>query len=493
LLASRIGPARVRAEPAATDDIVRMCARLPLALAIVAARAAIHPQFSLAVLADQLRQTRGLEAFDDHDESTDVRAVFSWSYQILGPPVARLFRLLGLHPGPHLTVASTASLAGVTRREALRALAELARANLIEEPVPGRYAFHDLLRAYAGELVQGLDAPDERRAAVRRMLDHYVHTAYHADRLLDPQDAFDLPAAAPEVIPEDLTECEQALAWFTAEHPVLLGAVEQAAAARLDTHAWQLARTTAVFLHRQGHWYDQITAQDTALTTARRAGDAPGQAYAHRTLARAQAQLGHIEDAHRHLRSALELYVTLDDPIGQAHTYLVIDRVLYQQGRYREALSNAQQALRLFERAGHRGGRAAALNAVGWFHLLLEDYHKALECCRQAITLHRQLDDPAGVAAAQDSLGYAYHRLSDHAQAIGCYRDAIDLWRQLGDRFNEADTLGRLGDTHHAAGDVDAACAAWQQGLGILESLHHPAAGELTVKLDKLAVGSICA
>ena len=408
--------------------------------------------------------------------------------------MARLFRLLGLHPGPHLTTASAASLAGTPRREALRALAELARANLVEEPVPGRYGLHDLLRAYAGELVQTTEAQDDRQAATVRMLDHYVYTAHTADRLLDSQqDPLALPAPPPGVTPEDLAGCEQALAWFTAEQPVLLGAVDVAAAGQLDTHTWRLSRTLAVFLHRQGHWYDQITVQDLALQAARRATDAPGQAYAHRAQARAHAQLGRADEAHRHLRTALSLFEQLDHPTELAHTHLALTRVLYMQGRHRDGLAHAQRALRLYELAAHRVGQAAALNAVGWFHCMLEDYPKALECCREAAGLHRELDDAHGVAAAQDSLGYAYHQLSDHGQATACYRDAVALWRQVGDRYNEADTLGRLGDTYHAAGDPAAACAAWKDARDILEALHHPAASELKAKLEKLSAGPICA
>src|SRR5262249_28319741 len=146
-----------------------------------------HPGFSLAALADELRQARGgLRGFDGGEVGVDVRAVFSWSYQRLDPLAARVFRLLGLHPGPGITAAAAASLAGVDIVRARRALADLAGCHLVEERVPGRFGFHDLLRAYATELAETHDTDDERRAARQRMMDHYLHTAHTAHLLLQP-------------------------------------------------------------------------------------------------------------------------------------------------------------------------------------------------------------------------------------------------------------------------------------------------------------------
>src|SRR5450755_804820 len=150
LLTARIGKDRAAAEPGAVDEIAALCAHLPLALAIAAARAATRPRFPLTQLAAELRGAAGrLDALDAGDPAASVRAVFSWSYQQLGPATARMFRLLGLHPGPDISVPATASLAAVDERRARRLLGELARDFLITEHAPGRYAFHDLLRAYA--------------------------------------------------------------------------------------------------------------------------------------------------------------------------------------------------------------------------------------------------------------------------------------------------------------------------------------------------------
>ena len=491
LLARRLGPDRVAAEPDAVEQIITSCVWLPLALTIVAARAA-QSGFPLAALAGELAEASGrLDALDAGDPAAEVRAVFSWSYTALSPTAARLFRLLGLHPGPDLSATAAASLAALRPAEARRLLAELTRASLLTEHVPGRYTFHDLLRAYAADLTHSHDPADHRRAAVGRMLDHYLHTAHTADRLLHPtRDPITLTHAlappAPGVTPEQPADRRQALAWLTAEHPVLLAAVQLAAETGSDTHSWQLAWILAAFLYRRGHWQDLTTAWQTAMPAAGRLHDPAAQAYAHRYLARAHIRLVRYPDAHTHLRHALHLYTHTGDHRGQAHTHGILSTLLAQQGRPGQALDHAQQALTLCRAAGHRRGQALALNAIGWCHVLLGDHQQALPYCQQALALHQELGDRAGQAHAWHSLGYAHHHHAHHTHAADCYQHALHQYRDLGARYEEAFVLTHLGDTHQAAGDPDAARAAWTHALDILTELDHPDAHTVRAKLDHL-------
>ena len=188
-----------------------------------------------------LRDSRGrLDALDIGDPAINVRAVLSWSAGRLGPAAARMFALLGLHPGPDITAAAAASLAGVEPSAADRAVQELAAVSLLTEHLPGRYAFHDLLRAYAAEHAEAL-GDDVRRTAVGRMLDHYLHTARAATMLLNPTREQVSPAPlAPGVTPETPAGHRQALDWFEAEHQVLSAAVALAAGTGFDSCAWQL-------------------------------------------------------------------------------------------------------------------------------------------------------------------------------------------------------------------------------------------------------------
>ncbi|MGR6918068.1 AfsR/SARP family transcriptional regulator [[Actinomadura] parvosata] len=251
-------------EEAALDEIVAYCGRLPLALSIAVARTATGPCLPFAALAAELRGARSrLDPFDGGEQATDVRAVFSWSYRRLTPPAARLFRLLGLHPGPDFTPAAAASLAGLPPQDARPLVAELARTNMVSERVPGRFACHGLLRAYACELSDAQDSRDERRTTLHRLLDHYLHSAHQAGRILRPgrgtDDLHSDPRPAlPLVTPESPADRGEARRWFTAEHLVLLAAARRAAEAGFATHARQLARTVASFLDQRGIWRVQV-------------------------------------------------------------------------------------------------------------------------------------------------------------------------------------------------------------------------------------------
>src|SRR5205814_9442195 len=187
LLTRRLGAPRVAAEPDAVGEIIAACARLPLALAILAARATTRPRTPLATFATELADARGrLDLLAGDDPYTDVRTVFSWSYRSLTPDAARLFRLLAAHPGPDSSATAAASLAGLPPARAHAALAELTGANLLSQPAAGRYSLHDLLRAYARDLATRFDTDEERRAASHRVLDHYLHSAHTAAVLISP-------------------------------------------------------------------------------------------------------------------------------------------------------------------------------------------------------------------------------------------------------------------------------------------------------------------
>ncbi|WP_431977394.1 ATP-binding protein [Micromonospora haikouensis] len=490
LLAARLGSGRVAAEPGAVDEIVGRCAGLPLALAVVAARAAAHPRFPLATIAAELRDApRRLDPLAGTDPGIDVRAVLSWSYALLGTPAARLFRLLGLAPGPDLGAAVVASLAGTSVAEVRPPLAELVGAHLVTEHRPGRFTCHDLLRAYARELADAGPATD-RAAATRRMLDHYLHTAHAAEGFLaPPRGPIALADPAPGVAPERVDGRAAALAWFAAEHRCLVAAVEHAAGTGHDTHAWQLAAACVSFFDLRGHWADWTATQQIALRAARRLGDRSAEAHVHRFLGGAATRLGRILDARAHQSRALVLFEALDDRINQAFTHRSLGWIAERSGDHRTALGHDLRALELFRHAGHRGGEAAALNSVGWCHAQLGDHRRAIADCEQALALLDELGDLDGVAMTLDSLGYVHRLLGEHARAAELYRRARGLFAALGDRHGEAEAGANLGDTLCEAGDPEGAAAAWRQALAILDDLGDPKADGVRASLDAV----ICA
>ncbi len=484
MLVRRLGARRVVAEPAAVGEIIARCARLPLALAIVAARAATNPRFTLTELAAQLR---GLDAFHGGDEVTDVRAVFSWSCRTLGPEAGRLFRLLSLHPGPDVSAAVAASLAGIARRRIGSLLTELTRANLLTEHAYGRYTFHDLLRAYASGLADEVDPPGDRHAAVHRLLDHCLHTAHAADLALHPHfSGISLTPPQTGVTLEDPADRSGATAWFTAEAATLLAVVPLAARSGFEGHAWRLAWTMEGFLNRHGRWQDWLDTERIALAAASQIGDAAGQGHTLRGLGLVCSRLGRFGEGCDHLWRALDLFTACDDVAGQAHTHLNLGQLIERQGEHRRALEHSRQALDLFRRAGCLAGHAYTHNAVGWQEALLGDYHGALESCGEALKLLQRVDDIQGQADTWDSLGFAHHQLGNYRRAIACYESAIALFAQVNDRYGEASTHANIGGSHAAVGDPAAARAAWRRALVILDELGHPDAERIRADLRRL-------
>jgi hypothetical protein len=157
---------RVDAEPGAATALARLCARLPLALRVAAELAACRPETPLvdlvAELSDQQRRLALLDA--GGDPRAAVTVVFSWSLRHLSAPAARMFRLLGLHPGPDIDPNAAAALADTTPDAAGHLLRLLSRAHLLHRTVAGRYGMHDLLRAYATHLSTTQDARHGRTA-----------------------------------------------------------------------------------------------------------------------------------------------------------------------------------------------------------------------------------------------------------------------------------------------------------------------------------------
>jgi tetratricopeptide (TPR) repeat protein/transcriptional regulator with XRE-family HTH domain len=486
LLEGRLGKEGMRADPQAIADVIELCVHLPLALAVVAGRVAVESARPLSALAAELRDERvRLDALDAGDESTSLRTVFSWSYLSLSSEAARMFRLIGKHPGPDIAGLAAASLAGVSRDQAHMALTELTRASLLVEHTPGRFTCHDLLRAYAVERADTEDSAPERQAAVHRALDHYLSTAHAAYRTMsEPGVGVTLGAPQPGVLLEDVADFERAMAWLEAERVTLLAAISHAAEAGFDTHAWQLSVALPVFLDRRGYWHDHAAIQRIALASTQRLGDRAGQAYVLRYLGHAMTRLDAYQEAWEHYQHALDLYTQLGDHDGQARIHLGLAALFEQQGRYGEALTHSLQSLELYEAAGNRARKASMLNNIGWCHARLRNYGAALGCCRQAVALHQENGDWQGEAFARDTIGYSCHQLGRHSEAIASYEQALALFRMDSDPFTEAQIRIHLGDAHQAAGAADCARTAWRQALTILESIDHPDALEVRAKLD---------
>ncbi|MFI7467327.1 AfsR/SARP family transcriptional regulator [Nonomuraea sp. NPDC049646] len=471
LLAARVGEARLAAEPEAAELIIDRCGRLPLALAIVAARTVRRSDLPLADIAADLEHADAdLEPFADADPAIDLRAVFGRSYRELPQAAARLFRLLGQAP-PHLPPAAVASLAGLPVERTRRLVDLLHRANLVELSARDRPRLHDLLRAYAAEQARATDRLAAREAATRRLLDHYLHSACAASAACYPhRERVRRERPARGVTVERFTGQAEALSWYAAESAVVPGLVDEAARAGLDRHAWQLAWGFGEFMQRRGLWEENLRVQTVALECAARLGDRLAQAGCHNGLARAHARLGSDRQAVEHFDRAVELHQGLGEPVLEAHLHLGL-AVAVGRVRPGEELRHALRAQELFEEGGDAIGQARALNTAGWWRAQLGRYDQAYADCRRAQRILADLGYAQGEGHAWDSIAYVLEAKGDRAGAVACYERAAALLLSCDDLHPAAQTLVRLGETHAAAGNRAGALDAWRRAVECYETL----------------------
>jgi tetratricopeptide (TPR) repeat protein len=491
LLVARLGQERAAAEPWAVTELAALSARLPLALSVVVARAAAAPKAPLSSLAAELTELGGrLDALDVGDPAANVRTVLSLSYRHLTEASARMFRLLGLHPGPDISAAAAASLAGGGVAQARAALRDLTRASLLMEVAPGRYAFHDLLRAYAAE--QALSAEGTANAdTTRRMLDHYLHTAHRAHQVLYPgRELICLDPLAAGVTGESFGGKAAALAWLEREYQVLLRVSDYAARAGFDAHAWRLPVVLWTFHNVCGHWHDGARLHRLALEAARRSGDLSGEAFTLRGLGSFAMSFGDHAEAYECLTAAQLAFTKLEDNLGLARTNVIFGQTLESQGRHAEAVAAMGDVLRLSQAApgdqNMRLVRASALNGSAWNSVQLGDLSEARAFCLQAIELCQAIGYTPGEAGTWDTLGVVMQRLSVHDEAVACFLRAVTLDREMGNRYDLAMVLAHLGETYESTRDLSGAREAWDESQTILRALHHPSAFHVRARLAAL-------
>lgn len=474
LLARRLGAERADAEPGAVDELIAQCSRLPLALAIVTARAVTNPRFSLAAMADELREAGNrLDAFSGGDPATHVRTVFSWSYRTLSGEAARLFRLLSINPGPDIGVGAVARLAGTSETRVRPLLAELCRANLLTEHVVGRFAFHDLLRLYAAERNREED-DDERTAAAQRLYDHYAHTTRAASRLLYPNLIMLPQRALPaDPAPVALDGHASALAWLDVEHVNLVAAITHAAEHGPRPAAWLIADGLRGYLARRRHSVHWFTVAEAGMSAALAEGDLLGQAALHLSTAHAHNNLAHDHEVIGHLRQVVELADKAGWAEGRAVGLGNIGSVYSDLGRLEDAHVNLLRALGLWEQIGAAHSSAITLNNLGNLDRVRGRLREATGYLGRALETSRQSGVRTGLSSALESLGQACHDLGRLTVGAEHLREALRLARRIGDNAGEAKALSTLSRIDLDAGRLSEALDAARSALRLSEELMH--------------------
>ncbi|MEV1169202.1 BTAD domain-containing putative transcriptional regulator [Nonomuraea sp. NPDC049784] len=478
LLKRRLGQDRLAAEREAVDDIIKACAGLPLALGIVAARATISADLPLTALAEELQaENTRLDALQTGELDTDLREIFGSSCHVLSPGAAEAFAYLGLAPGPDISLQAAANLIGHPVAHTRTLLRALETAHLLHQHVQGRYRMHDLVRLYAIERASVDLSVDERAAAVRRLVDFFLHTSYAADRLLSPQrrNVIEVDMPAPGCLPHALADAAAAQAWFRAEHPCLLAAQRLAVEHGLHVAAWQLAWTLDTFHLAHNLLPNCVSVWRTALSAVEHLDDPDAHALVHLLLGRACGRAGHHAESLTHLGEALALSERSGNIAGQATARHTLALALAGRKEYEPTLFHLEHALRLYKDVGDALGEANVLNSLGWFHAMRADFAQAQMHCEEALALLRRHDDRLGEAATLDSLGYIAHNTGHHAQALGYYQRALTLRRESGNASTEAGTLSRLGDAYRVLGCRAEAVRVWSEALAIYRDQHDTA------------------
>ncbi|GAA4529940.1 XRE family transcriptional regulator [Amycolatopsis samaneae] len=486
-----LGPQRADAEPGAVAELIRACAQLPLALRIAAGRVAAQPYLTVADLVAELNSEQGRwEALSvATDERTAVRAVFDWSYRRLSAEQARMFRRLGLHPGPEISLHAAAAAAGLDVVAARRLLDALAEGHLIEQVARDRYRLHDLLRAYAAERANTDDAPEDRDHARRVLLEWYAHHIRSVHRVIIPTlDGWHAGAglktrASPEIAFPGAVE---AYRWITDEYLNFIAAVRAAARHDLPHLTVLMADLSVLPLLVQGHWSDAFDACRLGLAAARRIGDRIAEYFlllrlgtTHRNV----AQWQEVDDA---FQAALTLARDLGDAWLQAEALSNLGHTYVEHGQYVEAGKHLRAALPLSP-----GAQFGYLEAFIEFNLSavctgLGDFAQALRHAERSLELHRK-------SGNRDVEAYILHYMAKARQGAGAHAEAIELCEKalriepvVRDPRNHAFILDTLGDSLRHTGDTARAITCWREALAIFDHFDYHQAPELRERLRAL-------
>ncbi len=490
LLASYLSPERIDEERGAFDELLALCAGLPLALSIVGARAWCSPNLPLAQFVDELRDAHfRLDALDTGDDAaSSVRAVFSWSYAALTPEAKRMFRRLGLHAGPDVSRHASGALADVTEDEARQQLDELVRAHLLELRGDGRYQFHDLLRVYALERATSDETATERDDAARRSVRWYLHAANEADRkmlsfkpvhnIIDPPAHWTFP---------DQDEPEHAKAWFVAEETNLVEAVRRAVELEEHAVAWRLPQTLSSFWYvhnkRWELWSEML---QISLRHADLDGDLSGQASAHSVLGVIANDLRRYDEAVDHYQQAIALFPHLDEEWLVGITYNSLGHTYVSMGKLPEAMAALRTAAEAYAAIGNTWGRAWALQGTASAYSAMGDHEKALEYGLATLEAWHEVNYTHGVGSGLNLLGEIHLAAGNHAEAIDFYDQAVRARQSINDRFGIANALRGKALAELRAGRTDAARESYRLALPILTALESQDIAEVEQQLAEL-------
>ncbi|NUT99374.1 MAG: tetratricopeptide repeat protein [Saccharothrix sp.] len=478
MLTRHVGRDRVEAERSAVARAITACAGHPLALSVVAARAAADPTEPLEAIVDVLEDRyAALDALRLPD-AVDFRAVFDLSYEHLAVPLAAAFRDLALHTGTAIDVRTAAAITGHDVSGARRVLDELVRRHLVDR-AGGGHALHVLTHVYGAEKSRTTDAAAHRDGAVRAWLNHQLHAAASADRLINPhRRAIPLePCARPELVPA-FADRVAALGWFADEYDNVLAAIATATEGGVHPYTWQLAWVMSNFAYTGARWQDWISTHVDAVEAVRRSGDGHVEVRLRQSLARAYCENGDYERATAQFRAALDILDRIDDPAGRANAVNGLGGVQLRSGAFEQAFDTASHALSLYTALDDDAGTASTYSLLGRVSLMLGRLGEADRYHGRAHALYVRTGDFYGLAKVADCRAELALASGEVTRAALLLREAAQAHFGVGNRHHAALSCRRLA-TLLGTSAVDRVIAS-------LETDHVPTAGEFTGLLDEV-------
>ncbi|WP_194904207.1 ATP-binding protein [Catenulispora rubra] len=458
-------------DSAAPGELVRLCARLPLALRVAAERLALRPHARLADIAAELRdESRLWDALsvEEGREADDVRAVFAWSYRALTREAGRMFRLLGSHPGPLITVESAAALAGTTAAQAERILTGLVGKHLVEAPRHNAYEFHDLLRAFARYQSRTEDTDAERSQAVERLAVWLKHAAKAASVATGNDSlALEVGPVPPDCPVPAFPDHATARSWFLSQRENIAATVRTAAELGMDGLAWEIPAVLHGLHATDNTFEDWIASAEIGLEAARRLTNRRAEAILLESLGKANAQRSQLTEADRLQNESLTIRRELGDPVGQTRSLNALGIVRWRQHRLPEALTYYRAALDLTEQTGDTTMASYAMLNIGQVLADGGDCQEAESWLRRALAEHRDHERPIAVSDTLQALAKTLRGLGRTAEAVACAEEAVAVADRIGSAQYAGYALLEAGHAYLAAGEVEAAFEAFSRSTAI--------------------------
>ncbi|QNS05655.1 AfsR/SARP family transcriptional regulator [Streptomyces xanthii] len=468
LLFTRIvGEERVASEREAALDVVAACGFLPLAIRIAASRLAARRTWTVSVLAAKLAdERRRLDELQAGDLA--VKATFELGYGQLEPAQARAFRLLGLADGPDISLAAAAAALNLDQDETEDLLESLVDTSLLESAAPGRYRYHDLVRLYARACAERDELPpEEREAAMSRLLDFYLATAAGVyaierpgDRLVDHLE----PTSHPGIT---FTGSREAQDWLYAEANCLIACVRQSAVGPRLRRSVDLLWAAKDLAESGANSRAYEIAATAVRDAARDSGDTRAEARARTTLTNVLLIAGRFDEAEEEARLAMQLAAEAGDMLPNC--WAANDRgiIAIYQNRHADGESYLELAISNFRADGNAVGEASARCNLSRIHLAMGRLSSAIELAQQGIDVYDRMGLTLRLANGRYALGMALTRAGKFTEALNQLTEALALFHENRQPLWEGVTHFRIAEAHLAAGRAPLAASHAEQAIAL--------------------------